>query len=648
MKHLLCTMAALVLIAGCQLPMASQLNSPSDKNSTSYVAPPSAPPTNVSAVSGNAQAIISWTAASGATSYNLYYSTTTGVTVANGKKVAGVTSPYTLTGLTNGTTYYLVVTAADAGGESASSTQTSVLPQVPVAGAPTGVSAAAGNAQATVTWTAVAGTSSYNLYYSTTTGVTASSGTKVTNVTSPYVLSGLTNGTTYYIIVTAVTSGGEAASSQVSTTVNPQYTLTITMGTGGMSFTPSSPDSVYSGVATNISATAAATYSFVNWTVVTGTATFGNANSATTTVTLSSGNATIQANFALVGTIFTVVGNGTAGFLGDGGTATSAELNQPYNVAVDSSGNLYIADQSNFRIRKMTASTGLVSTIAGNGIAGYTGDGGAATSAEISTYVYGIAADSSGNTYFSDFAHHIIRKVTALTGLISTIVGTGTPGSTGDGGAATAAEIYQPYNVAVDASGNIFIADESTSSVRKVTASTGFISTVAGNGSSTYSGDGGPATAAGLVNPTGVAIDSANNIFIADETNSRVRKVTSSTGFISTVAGNGTDGYSGDGAAATSGEFYNPSGVAVDSAGNLYVVDVSNERIRKVSASTGFISTVAGTGVGGYSGDGGPATSAMLNTPYSIAIDAFGNLYFADTGNNRIRKVVGSGGGVGP
>ncbi len=276
----------------------------------------------------------------------------------------------------------------------------------------------------------------------------------------------------------------------------------------------------------------------------------------------------------------------------------------------------------------------IISTIAGNGTAGYSGDGGPAASAELNS-PSGVAVDFSGNIYIADYKNNRIRRVDA-SGVISTVAGKGTAGYSGDGGPASSAELSTPSGVAVDTSGNIYIADSSNNCVRKVDAS-GVISTVAGNGTAGYSGDGGPAVSAELSSPSGVAVDTSGNIYIADDKNNCIRKVDAS-GVISTVAGNETGGYSGDGGPATSAELSTPSGVAVDASSNIYIADSSNNCIRKVDAS-GVISTVAGKGTGGYSGDGGPATSAQLNSPSGLAVDSSGNIYIADTTNYRVREV---------
>ena len=352
----------------------------------------------------------------------------------------------------------------------------------------------------------------------------------------------------------------------------------------------------------------------------------------------------VSGQVSLVPVINTVAGNGVQGYSGDGGPAIRAELGPPFDLAVDSVGNLYIADWLNGRIRKVAANTGIISTVAGNGTLGYSGDGGPATSAELGN-PYGVTVDSADNIYIADPSNKRIRKVAANTGIISTVAGNGTYGYSGDGGPATSAELDAPQGVTVDSAGNLYIADSGNNVIRKVTAATGIISTVAGNGygagtdTGGYSGDGGPATSAELNNPNGVAVDSTGNLYIADYGNQRIREVTAATGIISTVAGNGTLGYSGDGGPATSAELSNPYGVTVDSASNLYIADRNNQRIRKVITATGTIGTVAGNGTIGYSGDGGAATRAELNFPQGVTVDSAGNLYIADTFNNRIREV---------
>jgi sugar lactone lactonase YvrE len=366
------------------------------------------------------------------------------------------------------------------------------------------------------------------------------------------------------------------------------------------------------------------------------------------------------------GTITTIAGDGTYGYNGDGVPATVAALASTINLVVDSWGNAYLADNGNSRIRRVDT-TGVISTIAGNGTAGYTGDGGPATGAELyypygvatddsdnvyiaDTYNYrirkvvpaGVAVDGNGNLFIADYYNHAVRKVT-VAGTISTIAGNGTRGYSGDGGAATAAELAYPIGVAVDSSGEVYIADMYNHRIRRVSA-TGVISTIAGNGSWGFSGDGGPATAANFNSPYGIALDNSGNIYITDAGNNRIRKINPA-GIISTIAGDGSGGYSGDGGPATAAALTFPAGIDV-AGGNIYISDYNNQRIRKIDA-LGIISTVAGNGTRGYSGDGGPATAAEIAYPIGVALDGTGNLYIADASNGRIRKVDPSGLAIG-
>jgi hypothetical protein len=338
--------------------------------------------------------------------------------------------------------------------------------------------------------------------------------------------------------------------------------------------------------------------------------------------------------FAQAGIITTIAGTGTATFSGDGGQATAAALNHPYRTAFDMSGNLFIADNSNNCIRQINSS-GVITTFAGTTVFGFSGDGGLASSARLYTPT-SVMPDAAGNVYIVDEDNMRIRKVNA-SGIISTVVANGTYGFLGDGGPAASAELKRPYGIAADAAGNLYIADTENHRIRKVNTS-GIISTVAGNGTAGFSGDGALATAAALNNPRDVAVDAAGNIYIADTYNSRMRKVTAATGIITTIAGTGLNAFSGDGGLATSASLNYPSGLAL-AGGSICIADEGNNRVRLINAS-GIISTVAGNGTAGFSGDGSLATSGKLNSPVGVSFDNTGNLYIADLSNNRIRKVT--------
>jgi sugar lactone lactonase YvrE len=340
--------------------------------------------------------------------------------------------------------------------------------------------------------------------------------------------------------------------------------------------------------------------------------------------------------------ISTVAGSASS-FYGDGMSATVALFSYPYSLALDAKGNLYIGDWNNRRVRKVDAATGLISTVAGTGVAGYSIDGIPATSAEL-WETGSIVLDSSGNLYISDRGGYgatpgRVRKVDAATGLISTVAGGGTMYYE-DGLAATSVFLNPPTGITLDNSGNLYVVCHGAI-VSRIDAATGLLSTVAGlSATRGFNGDGIPATSAQLDDPYEIALDSSGNLYIADTFNHRVRKVTASTGLISTIAGTGVAGFNGDGIPATSAELYYPISIVLDSSGNLYISDAYNNRIRKVNAATGLISTVAGTGVRGYNGDGIPPTSAQLNRPRGIAMDSSGNLYIADYDNHRIRRVL--------
>ena len=332
--------------------------------------------------------------------------------------------------------------------------------------------------------------------------------------------------------------------------------------------------------------------------------------------------------------ITTVAGDGAIGYAGDGGASTNASLNDPIGVAFDAIGNCYIADQQNGAIRRVDTN-GVMTTVAGDRGNGYSGDGGPATNGKLNR-PSGVAWDASAKMYIADQYNHRIRKVDA-NGIVSTVAGNGNATFAGDGGAATNASLAWPWCVAFDANGNMYIADSHNNRVRRVSTG-GIITTVVGSGSTYYpSGEDGLAINASLNNPQSVAFDALGNLYIADSYDLCIRKVDTN-GIITTVAGNVAEGYSGDGGMATNARISLSTDVALDASGNMYIADRGNNRVRKVDAN-GIITTVAGCGIIGHSGDGGAATNADLNFPAGVALDALGNMYIADSGNNRIREV---------
>jgi uncharacterized protein (TIGR03437 family) len=319
-------------------------------------------------------------------------------------------------------------------------------------------------------------------------------------------------------------------------------------------------------------------------------------------------------------TITTVAGNGSPGFAGDGSAAVGAQLASPNSIVLDSSGKLYVADAGNHRIRVI--SNGSISTFAGNGTAGFTGDTKAASSAELSG-PSGVAVDSKGNVFIADSGNNVVRMVTS-TGIISTVAGNNSAGAgySGDAAAATSAQLFSPTAVVVDSSGNLFIADAGNSVIREVT------------GTTIYTVVGGAATVLQLNHPAGLAMDASGALYIADTANRRVVKFAG--GVATPFAGNGSTQFSGDNGPAVKAGINDPAGVAVDTAGNVYITDTFNNRIRRVTPD-GIITTVAGNGHAFYNGDGGPAINATLNFPRALVADAAGNVYVSDTGNSVIR-----------
>ncbi len=334
------------------------------------------------------------------------------------------------------------------------------------------------------------------------------------------------------------------------------------------------------------------------------------------------------------GIITTIAGTGTGAFGGDGGAATAAQLNQPNGVGFDGAGNLYISDRANYRIRRVDADTGVITTFAGDGTLGSGGDGGDAVDAQFN-FPRALAFDAQGALYVADLHGHRIRRIDS-SGTITTIAGTGTAGFSGDNGPATGAQLDNPNGVAIDSAGSIFIADANNYRVRKISAGT--ITTVAGTGDFASLGDGGLATSTRLSNAYGLTVSATGDLFVTDSAGYRVWK-RSADGSLTVVAGNGTAGSAGDGGLATDAQVYFPRGTALDAAGNLYIADRFNHRVRRVAAGTGIITTVAGTGDPGFAGDDGPAVDAQLQYPEEVELDAAGNLYIADSFNKRIRRV---------
>ena len=318
----------------------------------------------------------------------------------------------------------------------------------------------------------------------------------------------------------------------------------------------------------------------------------------------------------------------------NGQLAVTAPLNSPAALCYDAAGNFYIADQNNNIIRKVDTA-GLLTTVAGTGEQGFDGDGGAATQATLDSPA-GVAIDASGNLYISDTRNQRVRKV-STNGTISTIAGTGVAGFSGDGGVATQAMISLPTAIAVDSSGNVFFADSNNNRVREVVAASGTIQTVAGNGEQGYSGDGGAATSASLDTPQGISVDSSGNIYLSDTRNNRIRKI--SGGVITTIAGDGSFNFAGDGSTATSGSFASPHGIAVNANGTaLFIADTDNQRIRQINSSN-LLSTIAGNGQEGQDQLNGSATAASLDSPLGVAIGPQGAIAFADTDNDLVRAI---------
>jgi streptogramin lyase len=341
------------------------------------------------------------------------------------------------------------------------------------------------------------------------------------------------------------------------------------------------------------------------------------------------------------GTIAAYAGTGEKGFAGDGGPATKAQLNQPFDVAFDRAGNLYVSDTFNHRIRKVDAKTGTITTVAGNGTKGFSGDGGKATDASLNE-PYGIELDADGHLFIVDRLNYCIRRVDAKTRVITTVAGTGSKsGYGGDGGPATAALFREPNGLCLDGKGKLYIADVADQRVRVVDLKAGTIATLAGNGKKVSAGDGGPLKDVTFAGPRAVAVGPDGSLYVVEREGNGVRRIDFAAGTITRFAGTGKKGYTGDGGPAKDATFDGPKEIDIDRDGNVYVVDTENEAIRRIDAKTGVVTTVAGKGrtkTPGL-GDSGPATAATLGRPHGVAVGPNGAVYIGDTNSHRVRRV---------
>jgi sugar lactone lactonase YvrE len=336
--------------------------------------------------------------------------------------------------------------------------------------------------------------------------------------------------------------------------------------------------------------------------------------------------------------IYAVVGTGKRGYSGDGGPAMKAELHDPFDVALDRAGNLFFSDTMNHCVRRVDAQTNVITTVAGNGTKGYSGDGGPATEATMNE-PYGIALDADGNLFIVDRLNACVRRVDAKSKTIRTIAGTGSPGFSGDGGPGEKAQLREPNGIALDGRGKLYVADVRDQRVRVLDLKTGTIATFCGNGEKRESGDGGPYRQATLFGPRAVAVGPDGSVYICEREGNAIRLVNLATGFIERVAGTGVADYTGDGGPALKATFRGPKEMKVDADGNIFVVDTENHAIRRIDAATGIIQTVAGSGTAGGSGGGGPATAARLNRPHGVCVAPDGGFYIGDTLNHRVRRV---------
>jgi DNA-binding beta-propeller fold protein YncE len=337
--------------------------------------------------------------------------------------------------------------------------------------------------------------------------------------------------------------------------------------------------------------------------------------------------------------ITTAIGTGDKGFAGDGGPATEALLNSPFDVAFDRAGNLYFSDTFNHRIRRVEAATGIISTVAGNGEAGFSGDGGPATAASLNE-PYGVVVDRASNLYTADRLNRRVRRVDVRSGVITTLAGTGEVAYSGDGGPASQAGLAEPNGLALDpAERLLYIADVADHRVRVVDLASGVIDTFAGTGVAEHGGDGGPAREARIFGARAVKIAPDGTAYILERQGSSLRAVDAATSIISTIAGTTGRGYSGDGGPAAAAVFDAPKEMALDRDGSLLIVDTENHAIRHIDRASGIVTTIAG-GRRGSHGDGGAATEAGLDRPHGAVVGPEGAIYFGDTNNHRIRKVT--------
>ena len=336
--------------------------------------------------------------------------------------------------------------------------------------------------------------------------------------------------------------------------------------------------------------------------------------------------------------LVTVAGNGERSFSGEQAPAENATLHFPSDVAIDSDGNIYFSDTANHRVRRIDRETGLIRTVAGSGAAGSLGEGGQGTDARLNS-PEGLAFDSNGDLYIADTANNRVLKLDIVSGVISRIAGDGHDSFKGENINAREASLNRPKALAIDEDDNLYLADSRNNRIRVIDLDTNQISTLAGNNQTGFGGDGGAARGARLANPEGVAVDPNGNIIIADTGNRRIRRVEAGNGTISTIAGNGSVIYAGDGGPATEASMSAPRRVAAEPNGNVFISDALDHRIRAIK-SDGTMTTVAGNGIITFTGDGGPALSASLNRPLGMAVDAEGNLYFADNQNDRIRVIA--------